>query len=282
MTPRTLAELRERLLDGEETLSPRLREVRRYVLERPQSIALDTLAVIAEKAGVPPSTLVRFAREYGFDGFSALQKLYKAHLHRQYEDYETRIRRLRDARAAPGAGSPLAFVQTLVDAQREALERLAATVDETRLEHALTLLDAAECVHVCGVRRAFPVSSYLLYALSRLGLRCHAIDGVGLMHREQAGTMRRGDTLVAITYHPYARVVRETVAAARERSVDVVLLTDDEAVPSAAHADCTLAVHDAETGDFRSLDASLCVAQALCLALGYRRGARDPAGPVRA
>ena len=272
MTPRTLTELRARLLDGSDPLSPRLREVRRYVLERPQSIALDTVAVIAEQAGVPPSTLVRFAREFGFDGFSAMQKLYKADLHRRYDDYGERIRRLRDRRGDADAGTPLAFVHELADAQRAALGRLASTLEPARLERAVALVDAAETVHVCGVRRAFPVVAYLAYALARLGVRCHAIDGLGLMHREQAGTMRAGDLLVAVTYHPYAQTVRDIVAAAGERGVRVLLLTDDDDAPSAALADTVLAVRDTETNGFRSLDASLCVAQALCLAVGFRRG----------
>lgn len=272
MTPRTLTELRARLLDGTDPLSPRLREVRRYVLERPQSIALDTVAVIADQAGVPPSTLVRFAREFGFDGFSAMQKLYKADLHRRYDDYGERIRQLRDRRGDADAGSALAFVHELADAQRAALGRLASTLEPARLERAVALLDAADAVHVCGVRRAFPVVAYLAYALARLGLRCHAIDGVGLMHREQANAMRSGDLLLAVTYHPYAQAVRDTVAAAGERGVGVLLLTDDDDAPSAAGADTVLAVRDTETNGFRSLDASLCVAQALCLAVGFRRG----------
>lgn len=284
MTPRTLSELRERLLEDVDPLSPRLREVRQYVLERPQSIALDTLSVIAEKADLPPSTLVRFAREYGFDGFSALQKLYKSHLHRHYADYATRIRQLRDERAEPGAGEPLAFLHDLVDAQRDALAHLAATIDGARLEQALCLLDEAPSVHVLGVRRAFPVTTWLLYALGRLGVRCHAIDGVGLMHEEQLNAARSGDLLFCVTYSPYAHSVRELVATAREKSVRILLLTDDPEAPSARHADCVLVVHDAETGDFRSLDASLCVAQALCLALGYRRSDSgtplEPPGPA--
>ena len=272
MTPRTLPELRERLLSERDPLSPRLRQVRRYVLDRPQSVALDTLAVIAEQAEVPPSTLVRFARELGFDGFSALQKLYKAHVHRHYADYDARARHLRESRGEPGAGEPLAFVHELADAQRESLGRLAASIDGAALDAALTLLDGAPGVHVCGVRRAFPVSAYLLYALARLGLRCHAIDGLGLMHREQGAAIRSGELLLAITYRPYAQAVRELVDDAAERGARILLLTDDECAPSATRADCVLAVRDAEAGEFRSLDASLCVAQALCLALAYRRG----------
>ena len=122
------------------------------------------------------------------------------------------------------------------------------------------------------MRRAYPVAAYLVYALARLGTRCHAIDGTGLMHREQAGVLGAGELLLAVTYHPYANSVREIVTGAGERGARVLLLTDAADAPSARHADCTLVVRDATTGDFRSLDASLCLAQALCLALGYRRG----------
>ena len=40
-----------------------------YIIDQPQKLALNTLAVLAEDVGVYPSTLVRFAKHYGFSGF---------------------------------------------------------------------------------------------------------------------------------------------------------------------------------------------------------------------
>lgn len=54
-----------------------------------------------------------------------------------------------------------------------------------------------------------------------------------------------------------------------------MLTTDDAACPSAPLADVPFTVRDAEARTFRSLNASLCLAQVLCIAPGYRREGRS-------
>lgn len=268
--PQTLADVHRRLAREHDGLSRRLQQVSRYLQEHPQSIALDTLAVIADKAGVHPSTLVRFSHALGFDGFTALQKLFKAHLQQHYTDYGERIRqRLPDGE--PARLSPAHLLAELAAAQRQSLARLENELDPQRLDQAVDLLAAATRVHVCGMRRSFPVAQSIHYALSHMGVLCHLLDGIALMHREQAASVSDGDLLVAVTYSPYAQSVRELVGAVAHRGLPVLLVTDSTDAPSVPDATCVLSVRDTQLRGFRSLDASLCVAQTLCLALGYRR-----------
>ena len=70
MTERTQApadadELRAAILDEYETLSKRLKQIARYVLDEPSAVALETVAVLAERTGVQPSAIVRFAKSFG-------------------------------------------------------------------------------------------------------------------------------------------------------------------------------------------------------------------------
>ncbi len=47
-----------------------------FALDNPDEIAFGTAASIAEKSKVQPSTLVRFAKAIGYDGFSDLQMVF--------------------------------------------------------------------------------------------------------------------------------------------------------------------------------------------------------------
>jgi len=51
-------------------LSDRLQRIARHALAHPDTIALDTVAAIAQRAAVQPSSLIRFARAFGYTGFS--------------------------------------------------------------------------------------------------------------------------------------------------------------------------------------------------------------------
>ena len=75
--PGTAEELRAAILVRYESLSKRLQQIARYVLDEPNAMALETLAVLAERTGVQPSAIVRFAKSFGFDGATQMQRLFR-------------------------------------------------------------------------------------------------------------------------------------------------------------------------------------------------------------
>ena len=117
-------------------------------------------------------------------------------------------------------------------------------------------------------RRSFPLAAYLYYALSKIGRRAHLIDAIGGMDQEQRSLMEPRDALVAVTYADYTPRVVETVAVAVQRKVPVVGITDQPLSPLTAQCDVVFYVEDAAVHDFRSLGASMCLAQSLVVALG--------------
>lgn len=76
-TATSLNELQQQIRDRYDSLSKRLQQVSRYVLDNTNSVAFDTVAVIAERAGVPPSTLIRFANAFDFSGFNEMKQLFR-------------------------------------------------------------------------------------------------------------------------------------------------------------------------------------------------------------
>ena len=75
--PASAEELRAEIVSRCETLSKRLKQIARYILDEPNDIALETLAVIADRCGVQPSAIVRFAKGFGFEGASQMQRLFR-------------------------------------------------------------------------------------------------------------------------------------------------------------------------------------------------------------
>ena len=72
--------MRSAIVARHDQLSPRLRQVAAYVLDHPNDMGLETLAVIAERCGVQASTIVRFAKAFGYDGASQMQRLFRNEL----------------------------------------------------------------------------------------------------------------------------------------------------------------------------------------------------------
>ena len=53
--------LRNKLVEGYSNLSGRLQQITRYAMTHPNDMALETIAVIAKRTEVPPSSLIRLA-----------------------------------------------------------------------------------------------------------------------------------------------------------------------------------------------------------------------------
>jgi DNA-binding MurR/RpiR family transcriptional regulator len=252
-----------------DALSPRLRQVAEFALTHPNDMALETIAVIAERAQVPPSSLIRFANAFGFDGFTAMQRLFRAQLVERTTDYAERIRALRQSEAGT---SPASLLDRLVEAGMRSLEQLRGAIRPEQLERAAELLAAAEAIHVVGQRRSFPVAAYLAYAFGQLGPRTHLLDGVGGTTLQQANFITPRDVLVVVSFAPYAPETLAVAHRADERGVPIVVLTDGPLSPLLPLARIAFELQDAELLGFRSLSTTMCLALALVVQLGQKLG----------
>ncbi|MEZ5535392.1 MAG: MurR/RpiR family transcriptional regulator [Thiolinea sp.] len=268
--PENTDELRTRIAEQQHQLSARLKQVAGWLLEHPQQVAFSTVAEIAEAAGVHPSTLIRFANFFGFSGFSELQRLYKHQVLEHPANYQQRIHQLKEVHGNNLQSTPATLLREFTEGNMLALELLRSQNYSDQLEAAVETLHQASEVYVAGMRRTYPVATYFYYTLNQLGIRCQLIDGTAGMQNEQLRWLDEQAVLIAITFSTYAESTCNAVRQAAEQGGKILLITDSELCPVATLADHLLVVREAEVRAFRSLNATLCLAQTLCVALGYR------------
>ena len=268
---KNLEQLRADIVRRYEELSPRLQQVAQYVLDNPNEIALQTLAVIAERSQVQPSTIVRFAKTFGYDGASDMQELFKDEMLTQAPSpsYAERIRQFNRRAGAAGALAPQDVMQEFAESNILALEHLKSTVKKADLEKSVDMLRAASSVYIVGLRRSFPVAAYLAYALRHVDKRAYLLDGVAGMLGEQSTMLSSKDLLIATSFAPYAPETVEIVTAAKQQKTRIIAITDSRLSPIAASSDVVFEIKDAEVRQFRSLTASLCLAQTLVISYAF-------------
>lgn len=285
--PASAEELRAQIVLRYESLSKRLKQIARHILDEPNDIALETLAVIASRCGVQPSTIVRFAKTFGFEGATQMQRLFRDSLLNSNAalGYSERVRQLNEATHAATA-KPADLLAEFVEGNILALQNLLQTVGREQIEAAVELIGNAGTVHVAGFRRSFPVASYLVYSLLQAGKRTAFIDGVAGLTMAQVKCLGPDDLLIAISYHPYAAETVAVVEAAREGGAKVLAISDSAVSPIAVPADLALLTRESEVRSFRSLSASMCLAQAVVINYAFtasQAGSRRSrkAGPKR-
>ena len=264
--PASVEEFRARLSGVSAELPRRLRQCADYIAANTDRIAVSTVAELASGADVPPSALMRFCQILGFSGFSEMQRLFREAYSPGLPDYSTRLRNLKQ----DGTGSPSALLAEFIEAGRLSLEALAKTADAAALAQSVGLLAAADIVHVIGLRRAFPVATYLAYVFEKMSVPAMLHDGVGRLDHRFA--LRPGDAVLAITFAPYSEETVALATDARARGLPVVALTDRMSSPLARLSTAVLTVPEVDFGAFRSLSATIAMAISLAVAVGSARG----------
>lgn len=263
--PRSIEEFNERLVATADNLPKRLRQCADYIVGNIDRIAVSTVAELALGAEVPPSAVMRFCQLLGFSGYSEMQKLFREAYAPGWPDYATRLKNLKEN----DTGSPAALLAEFVEAGRISLETLAKSVDEAALNAAVSLLSGAETIHIVGLRRAFPIASYLAYVFEKLAVPAMLHDGVGQLDHRFA--LRKGDALLAITFAPYSEETLAMAQDARKKGLSVVGVSDRITAPLSLNAEVLLVVPEVDFGAFRSLSATLALALALAVAVGTAR-----------
>ncbi len=266
--PASYEDLRALISGRHENLSKRLRQIAEFALANPNDMALETVSAIATRAAVQPSSLIRFAKAFGYDGFSSMQRVFRTRLTERQPSYSERIKALK-ARSGPQMDA-FTVLDRFTDAAGHALTHLREETRPELLERAVELLAKSAQIHVMGQRRAYPVAAYLTYMLSHLGRRVSLIDSVGGLVREQAANLSPKDLLLAVSFQTYAPDTLATATRARDQGSKIIAITDGPLSPFAALADVCFEVEEAQVESFRSLSASMCLSLSLVVCLGYR------------
>ena len=275
--PEDFESLKAQIADRYGTLSGQLKRIAEFALDRPDDLALATVSSIAQSVGVQPSSVVRFAKAFGYDGFSDMQRLFRQRLIAASPSYRERIRSFEGGQEQP-AENP-ALLNDFVEQGSAALALLRDPAIVERLDGAVDLLSKARKVLLLAQRRAFPVAFYLSYALGRLERPCLLLDGVGGLLRQQAALAGPEDVMVAASFRPYALEVVEIVAERRAAGIPVIALTDSALSPIAREASLSFELQEPEGHAFRTLVAPILLAQVLVVSLGHRLAGTDPRSP---
>lgn len=167
--PQDFETLKAVILERKAQLPKRLKQVAAYSLDNPDEIAFGTAASIATSADVQPSTLVRFAQHFGFEGFSSLQQIFRARLRERTPGYEERLKALRqNDHNNLESGS---IFNGFVAAAHRSLENIATSVDPHSFERAVDILAKANTIYLIAKRRSYPISSYMAYAFGKLKVK---------------------------------------------------------------------------------------------------------------
>ncbi|MCW8916639.1 MAG: MurR/RpiR family transcriptional regulator [Magnetovibrio sp.] len=252
-------------------LSPQLKQAARYVIDHPDDVALYSMRQLAGQADVHPSTMVRLAREIGFDGHAQFQEPFQERL--RSKPKVTYVGGARDLQKRSGEGNPIELVAEMFGMECQTFKMLNEEGIANSIAEAAEMLCNARNIFVVGVRSMFPVVFYFHYACRMFTHNVHLVSGQGGTFADQLRGVSKGDVVLATSFMPYSRHTVRAVDYAKDRGAKIISVTDSAVSPIARGDDTfNLIVGNESPSLFHSIVPAMAVIEALVMLMIARGG----------
>jgi DNA-binding MurR/RpiR family transcriptional regulator len=217
------------------TLSPKLKNVAKLILDKPNAVATTSMRALAKQAGVTPPTMIRMAKELGFENYETFRQVFQTSVNNQ--GFGNRASGLQQSSANKGLA---AIVHDLAESGHQNIEHFHQNLDLDAVCKAADMIIAAPSVYVIGAGGVHWMAAYLQYVgnMAVPHLRVPRTSGMGLL--EGLIPIQKGDVVLTAAYNPYAKSGVEASQFALSRGARMIYLTDSKAAPLASEAEVLL------------------------------------------
>jgi DNA-binding MurR/RpiR family transcriptional regulator len=228
-------ELQEKIVSAYPSLSPKKKRVADLIMKDYKAIFFMTAKEIARACDVSEPTIVRFAADLGFTGYSDLLDHMKGLLHTEL----TSVERLQSTQHRFEQGS------ILEKYCRNAIRNLENLIDHYPVEEMKRIaqvISDAEAVYVTAYRASATLAHHFGYLLKKVRGGVFVDTHLSWELIDALYTAPPGALLFAIAFPRYPRKTIELIEYARKCGVRVIGLSDNPRSPIVTAADLQLVV----------------------------------------
>ncbi len=258
-------DISQRIRDSYTSFSKGQKKIANAILNDYDKAAYMTAAKLGSHVGVSESTVVRFAGELGFDGYSefqrAVQELVRTKL--------TPNQRIEVTKQRMGTGDILENVmESDINKIRYTLDRL----DRETFYKSVDLILSAKNIYVMGARSTESLALVLKYNLSLIFDNVRFIKPTSTAEVfEQMFSIGKDDVLIAFSFPRYSSKMVSAVKYAKQNNAGVVVFTDSQISPLAEFSTCLLTAQSDMASFMDSLVAPISIINAIIVEITKRR-----------
>ena len=237
-----MQKLLEALFQKAPDLSPKLKLAARLVLDKPNLVATTSMRALARRAGVAPPTMIRLARELGFDNYESFKQVFQASINDQKFDNKAGWLNLENRASwlqqqSDEISGIASIVSELADSGHDNIQDLYQNLDLEMVCKAADMIINAPVVYVVSAGAAHWMAAYLQYVgkMAVPNLRVPRTSGNGLI--EGLIPINSGDVILTMAYNPYSKQSIDASKFAISRGARMIYLTDSKAAPLASEAE---------------------------------------------
>lgn len=200
-------------------MTPSLKIVAKYMQNNIDDIAFDTLENVASKISVSTTSVIRFARFLGFDGFSTMQKDIQSGLQEH----------LRLPNRLENTIGKMKKDSLLMESYQNDINNINQTmknISEETMTKAENLIIKASSISILGLRASFALAHYMYSRLSQIKSNAFLIQPISEMYIEDIAKLSSKDVCICYLFPRYTASCITLLKLLHKRKVPIVLITD--------------------------------------------------------
>lgn len=259
------ADISERIRAIYSTLSKGQKKIANAVLNDYDKVAYLTAARLGDLVGVSESTVVRFADELGFEGYSqfqlAVQELVRIKL--------TPNQRIEITKQRIGRGD---VIDNTMESDIAKIKYTMERLDRKAFSDSVDAILEAKNIYITGARSSEPIARHLAYNLSLIFDNVKFVIPTSSAEVfEQMYSVSEEDVVIAFSFPRYSSKMINGIKFARQKNAKVVVFTDSEVSPIAEFAHCLLIAQSDMASFMDSIVAPLSIINAIVIEITSRR-----------
>lgn len=258
-----MSDFSQRVAEKSPTFTNSQRTVADYLSAHLNKVAFYTLDELAGKIGVSTTTVIRFSRALGYDGFTTMQKAIQKDIYANAEPKPKLSERLIDI--GPGPDNELLSDSFQNDIQN--IQQTLASQNSDDLKNAVDIITNAGSVYILGMRSSFSTAYYMASRLGEIRKNVHLIQSVGMIYPEEIVNAGVGDVCIAYLFPRYSKTSSTIISWLKNAGVKIILITSLNYQAVSGYGDILLPCAISSLSYKNSFVAPLCLTNYLIAAL---------------
>lgn len=187
-------------------------------LKDPAPFLFSTLDETAKLIGISTTSVLRFCRKLGFDGYKQFQIQIREEVHH----FPSLTDKFKRRASSESTYAP----ETLLAGSLNCIEKTFSELDSQAFSKAVSLLSEASKVFSFGMKESYALSHYAFTRLQTVRKNVYFCDTLHQGQVENLLNMGKGDVCIFFLFPRYTRQSLNVLNAMEKRDVTVLLVTD--------------------------------------------------------
>lgn len=245
--------------------------IAKFVLDNSSDACFMTSTEIAIKLGVSESSVIRFSRSLGFDGFMDFQKTLR-------KDYQDKVLSISSAITVPSQriakrvklDSDSDYINRHFKNAAKNLENVFVNNTVSIFEEAADAIIASKRKYVAASRGNSCLADYFLLYLKHMLPNVEMTNSTPISPIDHMCNITKEDCLVIFSFPRYSSVDKITAAMAREAGANIIVITDKPSSLLAPYATALFTVPVDSNTFFNSMVGPQFVSEALLDTISHK------------